>query len=346
MQGNSKAIAVLGLVLGLLGSGCQQSACECVGAIPGGSLDVACGARQCAGGVLYECTGPGTATAVAPSCAPAPMPDPDPMPTPTNPRPAGLPDVVIIGVSGHCFGFGCPSFNTENLASAGTLDVLAEPFYARGIDVEILAATDNFYDQPIGSASPTAYGFLSLDLTLRYIRDTYIADYDDPTRVIVVGHSHGAVWAHIALNVLEQEGAPLPVDVLIDIDGVSPGFEGKAIPLTGVGDAWGPVIRAHAESTGRRWPFPIWNVEDAINIPGVAEPQDIEDVVPRTVLVNLEIWADDAVFFMDSQPNHRTDGSTTNIFWTRSAEGHESADAPTAVGVLWARDSLREIYRL
>ena len=43
--------------------------CECVGDVPGGELDAACGETQCVAGTLYECTGRNTAAARGP-CGP------------------------------------------------------------------------------------------------------------------------------------------------------------------------------------------------------------------------------------------------------------------------------------
>ncbi len=245
---------------------------------------------------------------------------------------------MFVAVSGHCLP-GCGlSPNAEYLLSRGTVHALAEPFLAEGFAVSAFAATDNFFDEP------DALGFLSLVQGLLDIREELVARWDNPTRFIVVAHSHGAVWAHLALFVLEGWGAPLPVDVLVDLDALSLGWEDKA--FLGIGDAWAPIIRAHARDTGQMWPFDIANASDSVRIPGLTSPQDIEDVVPDSVLINLEVWSDDGLGVRDSQLNHRLDGSERDLVLFRALENHETTDDPRSQSVTWAARQLRTIYGL
>lgn len=89
------------LALAILG-GCAQEEerCLCLGEVPGGLLDVACGETQCLGGTLYRCTGPNLAVADGTCAAP-------------NLRAEGSPDFAIFSVSGHCFGLSCPDINPK-----------------------------------------------------------------------------------------------------------------------------------------------------------------------------------------------------------------------------------------
>jgi hypothetical protein len=303
--------------------------CSCAGGVPEGALETTCGTTQCVGGALYRCTGANTAVREGSCGGPAP-----------NPRPAGTPDVVFVAVSGHCLA-PCPyDYNDEYLFSGGTIDVLAQPFLDSGYAVEAVPISDNFYDQE------HAYGFLTLVQTLLDMREQLVGSWDNPTRFIVVGHSHGTVWAHLALMVLEEWGVPLPVDVLVDIDGLSLGWEDKV--LLGFGDAWAPLIRAHMAETGQTWPFDIANASDSVTIPGQDYLQDVEDLLPNSVAVNLEIWSSDGTLpepVRDSQANHRYDGSERDILWFRSAENHENSDNPGSDTVDWVVGELVALYQ-
>ncbi len=325
---------LLASILAAVFAGCANErpdgVCACSGAVPGGTLDTPCGTVQCVGGAFYRCMGPNSATQEPGSCGgPAP-----------NPRPPGTPDIVFVAVSGHCVSPSCPyPYNDEYLYSSGTINVLAQPFLEAGLQVEVTPTTDNFYDEP------QAYGFLTLMNTLIDMRERLVADWDNPTRFIVVGHSHGTVWAHLALLVMERWGTPFPVDVLVDIDGLSWGWEDKVVAW--FGDAWGPIIREHMRETGQTWPFDIADAADSENIPGQPYLQDVEDVVPDSVLVNLEIWSSDGTIpvpVRDSQDNHRLDGSERDILGFNSSRNHEESDDADSDTVRWVRDELISLY--
>lgn len=313
--------------------GARAGACGCDASNAGSDQHLGCGESACVGGAPFHCT-PEADLVRDPGTCGGPPP---------NPRPSDAPDLVFVAVSGHCFP-GC-SFNSEYLTSQGTTQVLANAFSGLGVTVGSVSTTDNFYDYPPGSSAPQALGFLTLLATLEQLRDEWIADFDNPTRVIVVAHSHGAVWAHLALHVLEQEGNPLPVDVLIDIDGISISWENDT-GTAFIGDEWASVIEQYDASTGTTWPFPIDHPTDAFTIPGLADPQDIEDIVPDSALVNLEIWSDDGLGVRDTQHNHRLDGSEDNIGWFQSTVNHETSDEPGSDGVAWAVEELRLVYGL
>lgn len=323
-------------VLVLFVAGCSNVrpvVCYCDGAVPGGDLSTGCGTTQCVGGVLYGCDEARRAFVAAETCDGTPPP---------NPRPPGTPDVLVFAVSGHCNPLRCgTSPNDEYLESGGAIAALTQPLLDSGLTVETYTATDNFYDV----ASTGDHGFLSLLDEMEYARDFLVADWDDPTRVIVVGHSHGAVWAHLALHVLEQRGRPIPVDVLVDLDGVSAYWEDK-VGVTGFGDGWGPIIQSHADRTGTVWPFPIWAPTDQFVIPGRSEFFDIEEIVPDSTLHNLEVWSSDGVELADSQHNLRLDGGEAAIRFFHASENHENTAVPGYSAVAWATGEIAAIFGL
>jgi hypothetical protein len=182
-------------------------------------------------------------------------------------------------------------------------------------------------------------GFLDLVAAMRHIRDEVVVGFSNPTAIIVVAHSHGTVWAHTALMVLEREGAPLPVRVLVDLDGVSVGWESDTL-TAGLGDNWVAEIRAYNQDTGTSWPFDIADATDVWPIAGVADLQDVEDVVPSSVTLNLEVGSDSLLLPSDRDPNHRLDGSQENIIPFRSDSAHVELDDPGSDAMAWVTSSI------
>jgi hypothetical protein len=266
-------------------------------------------------------------------------------------RPPGIPDVLVVAVSGHCNPATCGTYpNIEYLGRDGIPAAIARSLLERGGVVEQFLVTDNFYDVPAAAAlpgTPAARGFLSLLNALRTARDVYVSDWDNPTRIIVVAHSHGTVWSHLALHVLESEGAPIPVDLLVDLDAVSNGWQAKA--AFGFGDAWGAVIQDYTIRTGVSWPFAPWNVVDAFTVAGVVGAQDIEDITPFSALNNLEVWAATSGLVPgapDRDVNHRVDGSTEGVLLFRSVQSHNGTAEPGSDSITTTADVVRALYGL
>ena len=143
-----------------------------------------------------------------------------------NLKPPDAPDWIVVAVSGHCIPPGCelPGTNNEYLAKDGAAGRIADTLAGWGNSVEVWAYSDEFYNRDSntaellpGEGDPIYLGFLQLYEDLQFARDTWVADFEDPTRVLVVAHSHGVVWAHTALHVVDD----LPVEFMIDFDGKS-----------------------------------------------------------------------------------------------------------------------------
>lgn len=339
MRASSPA-CLLAVVLLAACANAPPDECLCEGVVPGGRLDVACGETQCVDGTLYECTGPNTATPRG-TCGVA-----------GNPRPPDAPDVVIFAVSGHCSPTSCVAgYNPEYLVSErATHRPLTDLFAAQGISVQVGAYSDTFYNLADPATGEVVdYGFRQLLADLEAVRDDWIADFDNPTRVIVLAHSHGTVWAHTALLLLEWWGDPIPVDILIDLDGTSVGWEDDLV--TGfVGDTWALVIRAYDAETGMVWPFDIANPGNGWTVPGVSGDQGTEDIVPDSVIANLEVFNDDFgpidTLLRDGDPNHRRDGSQRDIFRVSSVQGHTDLTYPGTDAMNWVAESVRTLYGL
>ncbi len=272
-------------------------------------------------------------------------------------RPERGPDVVIIGVSGHDRSLG--RRNPEYLEERGTLDAIAAPIRAAGFSVEVEAFGDEYFTQRDAQGAVATRGFLDLLRLLdvlerrfvnRELEDGQLYPVFNPTRIIVVSHSHGVVWSHLALHVFEQLGSTLKVDLLIDLDGQSRGWER---PYLAVGDRWAEIIYDDTVATGHRWPFEIWDPADTTY--GMMRDEDIEDVVPDLALINLEVVArrlDPVIginvefYINDHDRNHRLDGSTDEILTRAFDLTHKQITYPNLQGIRWVVDQVRAIYGL
>ncbi len=250
-------------------------------------------------------------------------------------------DAVVFAVSGH--DFGANGNNEEYLDERGTVDAVADVMEEAGLRVrERLIYSDNLYNRGRDGAeylpgdapgnAVQARGFLQLLEDMERVRKTRIEGQARPATVVFMAHSHGTVWAHLALFVEEEwakdEGrAALPVHALIDFDGESYAWEQRVSGL-GVGDVWSLKVDEHMEDTGQTWPFDIGNPADNFEVAGQGGNHDIEDICPAAVTYNIEIAADASEEWgpiQDAEPNHRLDGSQTGI-WRYHAEGEEHGE--------------------
>lgn len=260
-------------------------------------------------------------------------------------------DFFVITVSGHCLGAECGGHNDEYLWSEGTVDRVFNVLDDAGYLTMGNPYADSFYDYdysgrdytpPDGYYTADERGFLGLLRDLAQIRDYYVHASTVSTRIIMMCHSHGCVWAHLALLLMPD----VPVDVLISLDGESYGWRGAPEDLGG--DNWTSVIR-HWESTyDVMWPLGdrVADPADAFDIPGVTAFQDAEDVVPNNVALNLEVSGSTfpTAFIHDGDPNHRLDGSTRGIVSISVDEGHSELDDPYSETMDWVVEELAGRY--
>ncbi len=240
-------------------------------------------------------------------------------------RPAGTPDVVILSVSGRC---GNPLFcdapidNVAYLGAPGDASAaIAQAFLAGGRSVsraDFIASMYSYDDSGDGTADRR--GFLDLVETLSSIQQQWISDYTNPTRIVLLAHSHGCVWAHIATSVLPE----VPIDYLISLDGDCLYWETD----------YPPDITSYFTQNGNPFSWDIRNPCDHWLVPGVLDAADTEDVVWPNVAVNLEVRSSGIVG--DYQINHRTTGSRENVFTHDSpTDEHEDVHDPLGESIPW-----------
>src|SRR5690606_27966332 len=119
-----------------------------------------------------------------------------------RPRPAGSPDLVIIAFSGHC-GLVCHTRNTwsyldsasEETGGVAVLDGIRRAYERLGLAVEVFSASSFVTAHYSTISNELEPGYLQAQAFLDGAMRHRILGRSDPTRVVLVGHSHGTVWA-------------------------------------------------------------------------------------------------------------------------------------------------------
>ena len=252
------------------------------------------------------------------------------------------PHVLVLAASGHPLTV-TTGHHEAYLVEQGTAGRIHDQLSADGSLVYVWDHADEFFshdDQgneltPWDNADFTSFGFLHLVEDLRWADENWIQGRDTPTRLMVLGHSHGVVWAHIALHLYPD----IPVDVLIDLDGDCTAWGSDVVPGL-PSDGWDQVIQQWSAVNQVEWAFDIWNACDAWTIEGIDGLFDIEDVVPASVALNLEVRSAGQILF-DADPNVQLDGSTEGILSFDTAEGHEEVAGPWSESMHWVLEQLQ-----
>ncbi len=213
-----------------------------------------------------------------------------------NPPTATIPDVVLIGIGGHA-----PVGQAATYLETTFLPWLAGELVQAGYTVE----THGFIDAASG-----AQGFGDLTARLATVRDTYIVGKASPTRVVMLAHSHGGVWAHAAT----RDVPDCPIRCFVDLDTNSYGWSLAHTPDNAV--LGGSPDNAYVIGVNVNPPaFPAITSE-----PGFL--YDLEDVIFPSVRDALEVVTADLVPVLTGVPglqrydtrwNARPDGTTTGI---------------------------------
>lgn len=238
-----------------------------------------------------------------------------------------VPDVVLVSVSGHSItGLFTGEASSKNYLRFGgdAVPAIRAKLESWGVQVKEFGFIDSFYDWDDGSDGDIdRFGFLSLIQRLEWIAKYWVAQAKHPAKVIVVAHSHGAVWAHLAAMVVPQ----LKIDYLISLDGVC-----HAWPFYHRYD----VVK-YVNKYGNVFGVPVWDPCDQWEVPGFTKLRDAEDIVPNNVVTNLEVRATQ----MDGVPNDdnsnlRLDGGKTGIkTFSDNDINHSEAHEPGSAAMDW-----------
>jgi hypothetical protein len=221
--------------------------------------------------------------------------------------PASLtnPDVLVVGFAGRCGvwpGCSAPSENRAYLSyspTPNTLAAVADAFEALGYST----ATYSFRSHLLDS-STWGDGYLSAQDAIDWVTTNWIEESQDPTRLVLVAHSHGNQF----MSLLAMDNPALTFDWGIYLDSVC--YQWETDHLYGT-PGWFEAVYVNREN----YPFPLSVIDacDDYPVPGVAELQDISDVVPFNVVWSVEVSSSGEALGMvrDDDPNHRPDGSSS-----------------------------------
>ncbi len=289
-------------------------------------------------------------SALVSACAPLPSLSPVEFQPPTPgslsrlpPRPKGSPDVLIFGVSGRC-GPPCqaPDDNWDYLTERGTLEAVAQVFRQRGLKVQVEGYAERVATEFTSRRSKLPQrGILDLLGDYQRLTGAWVLGRRNPARVVLVGHSHGAVWAHYLTTLFGQ----VPVAALIDLDAncVAWNVDHSAETLAATSALW----RSDPQRS------PLLACSSAV-VDG--QTVRLKDLVWPNVALNLEVQSKRLPkssatspglyvnYLFDLTPNSRPDGSTVGIeTFVAVREDHSAVAYPYSQAMGWVREQLQAL---
>lgn len=252
-------------------------------------------------------------------------------------RPAGTPDYYVVGISGKCLAVegGYPgscaqlspsslqaqdtSKNYNYLLPRGTLEGIANTIYGKGWSAAYKGYAASLPDRINTSSgkSELHHGFQTLEAEVMSIYKTAIQGVRNPSKIVLVAHSHGVVWSHL-FTMLHPE---VPVEIQVDFDGVC---------LYWVTDNQGDL---NAAGWGGR--FSTSNICNGPRASLGGSSTDMQNITRNNVKSNVEIQSGAylPLNLHDSVGNRRLDGSTNGIFTEYfGTETHSKVTVPGSSG--------------
>ncbi|PYE54850.1 hypothetical protein [Deinococcus yavapaiensis] len=253
-------------------------------------------------------------------------------------RPEGTPDVVIFSVAGRCSAFctTAPQDNWDYLTPRGTVAAIANAFRAKSFKVETYGYSSNLFEtHRSGISNKDEAGFLKLEADFRRVSDEFVRGKANPTRIVLLAHSHGANWTHTLAKLYPYT----PIALMIDLDAICALWDLDNRP------AFETLYR---ERGGSPWAFDPSRACDVTYIRRKA--YRVKDIAFPNVALNLEVQSQRVVpggtsddprnlpanLPFDTTNNVRLDGSRDGIetltSWT---EDHSTVTRPTSRAMKW-----------
>lgn len=258
-------------------------------------------------------------------------------------RPEYSPDVLIFSISGRC-GPPCqaPQDSWDYIGERGALNKLVAMFEQHGLKVQVESyaerITTNFTSRR--SKLPQR-GILDLLTDYQTLTDAWVLNKRNPAKVIVLGHSHGAVWAHYLTTVFDK----VPVAALVDLDANCAAWNADHSP---------EMVAAQTA---------LWS-DDKVMSPLLAcdsmllsaRKVRLKDVVWPNVELNFEVqskrWPAQTRnslglyvnYLFELTPNQRPDGSKNGITTFVSLhEDHSAVAYPKSQALDWVTQQLSKV---
>ena len=232
-------------------------------------------------------------------------------------RPEDAPDALVVGFAGRCgleivlVGCAAPDDNEGYLDDddAQSVQAIAETLEDLGYSVSWLNGRAHLESK--ADSDSLGMGYKDIADFMEFAKTSWISDFDNPTRLVLVGHSHGAVWA----SLLAWNFPELTFDYAVYLDGICRLWW----------DDQKPYFVREFDRAGERRPFPLDENRvlgpcKALRVPGRLR-QDIEDVTPDNVVIGLEVQAGTFVP-RDLEPNRRQSGDTSDLYTIVSKDPH------------------------
>jgi len=253
-----------------------------------------------------------------------------------RPRPEDAPDLVIIAFSGHC-GLVCRTEDTwsyldtasEETGGVAVLDALVLAYERLGLSVETFSVSSFVTSHYSKTSDVVEPGYLQAQAYLDDVKREWIDGVDDPTRVVLLGHSHGTVWS----TLLAMNNIDVTFDAFVSLDAICWQWWGRHKDFVTAAFVSGP------------WtiPFPLDQGDpcNAFEIPGRSGRMDINDVVPANVVFGIEVRTRfrllslDPNLLADDDPNVRINGTTDNVWGIRATEAHSDLGRYYNQSIAW-----------
>lgn len=248
-------------------------------------------------------------------------------------RPAGTPDVVVFAFSGRC-SFDCHPDNNRDGWEPAHSDALELALAAEGVDLHVEFRT---YRAHVHDRPGYGNGFLSALSDLDDVHESLMAGVANPTRLVLMGHSHGTQFAH--LMAYERPDVGFAASILLDSVCLSWDVDHAA--------AFVVALRFSPGAPGAGGPYIVGCKVKPVSGRGYL---DVGDAVPVTVERSLEVHSGGTELLgavgpvRDATPNSRGDGTQRGIeLLSVPWEGHQRVAAASSYAYLTAMAWLAEV---
>lgn len=260
-------------------------------------------------------------------------------------RPDDSPDLVIIAISGHC-GLVCNTRDTwsyldsasESTGGVAVLHGIERAYQELGFEnIETFSASSFVTAHFSEISNEVEPGYLQAQAYLNEVKREYIDGYVNPARVVLVGHSHGTVWA----SLLAMNNLDVTFDAFISLDAICWLWWAKHkefIYDTFVDGPW-------------TIPFPLDQGDPCgtLQIPGQSKRANINDVVSANVIFGLEVRTSfrllsfDPNVLADDDVNVRINGTDTNLWGVVAKESHTNLGRYYNQSITWVESMVEAL---